>query len=168
MTNSIFNTKEQYFSFRNAWKAAASQKNRKSGWLQAEHHILFNIICGRSVDHGFTPITNKNKLKSGAYINHGLYFGMYHLMLMQDTAKGIVNGSYDSSPNSWRSQRLVKFLEPFRHTVTIELFASIELPNIEPLYSNFGKTKKIATKIIEGDFKPVDFNQIYDALAEVA
>ena len=166
MTKSNFNTKEQYISFRHAWSNAARNSEKDTScWLQAEHHILFNLLCGKPVDHGFTPVTNKNKLKSGTYINHGLYFGMMTLATLHDTAKKIVNGT---SPNAWRAERLVEFLEPFNHTVTVDLFASLDLPKVEPLYSNWGKSKKVATKIIEGDFKPTDFSQIYDALAEVA
>ena len=165
MTNSIFNSKEQYFAFRNAWKAAAGQKKRKSGWLQAEHHILFNILCGRSPERGFTPVTRKTKLQSGHLINHGYYHGMVTLASLCDTAKKIVSGTKVST---WNSDRLVDFLKPFNHTVTVDLLASLELPKVEPLYPNYGKTKQIATKIIEGNFKPTDFSQIYDALKEVA
>jgi len=165
MTKSIFNTKEQYLSFRDAWKSAAGSDKRKSGWLHVEHHILFNILCDRPADRGFTPITSSNKLKSGTYINHGLYFGMSTLMSLQAIATEIVNGT---TPNSWSSERLVNFLEPFNHTVTVDLFASLELTKVDALYSNYGKSKKVATKIIEGEFKPTDFSQVYDALAEVA
>jgi hypothetical protein len=178
MTKSTFNTKEQYLSFRDAWKKAAnSEKAKKTlktgdygtyrtdGWLHAQHHILFNILCGRRADRGFTPVTNSNKLKSGTYLNHGFYFAMSTLVRLQKTAKLIVSGN---TPSSWDSDRLVDFLAPFDHTVTVDLFAKLELPKVEALYSSYGKSKKVATRIIEGEFKPTDFSQVYDAIAEVA
>jgi len=175
MTKSNFNTKEQYLSFRAAWKSAVNSEKakktlktsewgtyREDGWLDASHHILFNILRGRAADRGFTPVTNTNKLKSGTYLNHGLYFGMSSLMSLQSTAKKIVDGQkvYEGS-----ATRLADFLAPFNHTVTVDMLASIELPKIEPLYSSYGKSKKVANIIISGDFKPVNFQQVYDALA---
>ena len=67
MTTNTFETKEQYLAFRAAWATAAQSKE-----LTAEHHILFNILCGRPIDHGFTPITKPSKLQNGFRINHGL------------------------------------------------------------------------------------------------
>jgi len=37
-------------------------KYRKSGWIKAEHTILYNILRGKPLHTGFTPIRNPNKL----------------------------------------------------------------------------------------------------------
>ena len=78
MTNSIFETKQQYLSFRAAFAAAQNDKRAKhyftddvkagkikhNGWLQAEHFILLNAIRRKPLNRGFTPITNENKIGS--------------------------------------------------------------------------------------------------------
>jgi len=88
MTNSIFKTKEQYLTFRAVWASAVSDaKNqprpkpqyKSHRYLNAAHHILYNVLRGRAFDRGFAPITNSNKLKNGTLINFGLYNGMYDL-----------------------------------------------------------------------------------------
>lgn len=191
MTNSIFNTKEQYFSFRDAWKSAVNNdkakshlidvdewltstdsisygtgKHRVSGWIEASHSMLFNILCGRPIDRGFMPITNKTKLENGAYINHGLYYGYCALNKILETAKKIrVEGAPVSE---YRAQELTEFLAPFNNSVTIDMLAAIKISKIEPLYTDYGKSGKVAHLIISGEFKPANFQQLYDAIKEVA
>jgi hypothetical protein len=170
MTTSIFNTKEQYLSFRDAWKTAAksikaTKATQVRGWIQAEHHILFNVLCRKKIDNGFTPVTNSNKLNNGTHINQGFYFGMSRLRNMQKTALDIINGK---SVYEGRARAFAEFIEPFGNTVTVDMIAALDLPEIEPLCSTYGKSRKVAIKIISGDFKPVNFEQVYAALAEVA
>ncbi len=187
MTNSIFKTKEQYLTFRAAWASAVNDVksqsflkpadeyisatgniskgtgvHRNKGWLTGAHHILYNILRGRSYDKGFTPITNANKLKHGMHINEGLYNAMYYLENVWTSATQIVNGN---TLSDWRANELTKFIEPFGNTVTIEMLADLDLPEVKALYSTFGKSKKVADKIITGDFKPKNFKQVYDALS---
>lgn len=78
MTKSIFETKQQYLSFRSAFAAAQNDKRAKpyftddvkagkikhKGWLQAEHFILLNAIRRKPLHRGFTSITNENKIGS--------------------------------------------------------------------------------------------------------
>jgi len=169
MTNSIFKTKEQYLSFRNAWKVAASQRAQaafgKTVTLTAAHHILFNILRDKAFDRGFTPITNANKLSNGAIINHGLYLGMCGLQLIKTIAKEITSGK---GTTAWSAEHITEFLSPFRNTVTVEKLAMLDLPEVKPLESSFGKSRKIARSIVNGDFKPTTFKEIYDVLDEVA
>ncbi len=168
MTNSIFKNKEHYLSFRAAWKTAANNamaKNGASTTLGAEHHILCNILRGRAFDRGFTPITSTNKLSNGAIINHGLYFGMDALNRIQKIAKEIIGGK---GTNAWSGERITQFLAPFNNTITVEVLAALDLPDVKPLESSFGKSRALALKIISGEFKPTTFKQIYDVLGEVA
>ena len=37
---------------------------QKKGWLQAVHHIIYNIVRDKPLDYGFVPITNKSKIIS--------------------------------------------------------------------------------------------------------
>jgi len=178
MTTSIFETKEQYLSFRAAWKSASNDiktksqlkettygKYRESGWLNAEHYILLNILRGKPADSGFTPVTNSNKLlKSGMHINHGFYYGMNNLRNMQKIAGNVKN----SKVSEHVQNRLTDFLAPFNNTVTADMLISIILPKVEPLYSTYGKSKQVASKIVNGDFKPTNFKQVLAALEEVA
>ncbi len=168
MTNSIFKNKEHYLSFRAAWKTAANSAMAKNGasiTLDAEHHILCNILRGRPFDRGFTPITSTNKLSNGAIINHGLYFGMDVLTSIQEIAKKITSGK---NITTHAGERITQFLAPFNNTITVEVLAALDLPDVKPLESSFGKSRAIALKIISGEFKPTTFKQIYDVLGEVA
>ena len=165
MTKSNFNTKEQYLSFRAAWNTASNKENRSTCWLQAEHHILFNILCRKSIDNGFTPVTNSNKLKNGTYINQGFYFGMNRLRNMQAIAKDILNGK---TVYQGRATAFAEFLAPFGNTVTVDMVASLDLPEVEPLFHTYGKSRQVANQIISGEFKPINFQQVYAALDEVA
>lgn len=161
MTNSIFKTKEQYFSFRDAWASAVNNKETRSH-LRAEHYILYNILCGKSFDRGFTPITNANKLQNGMYINHGLYNATYKLRSIISSAKDLFSGK---TLSSYQTDEFPKFISPFNNTVTVDMIATIDLPEVKALYPNFGSGRQIADQIISGKFKPTNFTQIYAAMA---
>lgn len=163
MTNSIFKTKEQYFSFRDAWASAVNDKDIRST-LQAEHHILYNILRGKSFDCGFTPITNSNKLQNGAYINHGLYNAMRKINRLQNIAKKI---TYGEKITEYNANAFAEFIAPFGNTVTVDMFATIKLPEVKPIYSDYGSSKQVATQIVRGEFKPTSFEQVYAAIAAV-
>jgi hypothetical protein len=155
-----FENKDQYIAFRNAWKQA-SHSAREKGWIQAAHHVLLNVLRGRSVDNGFTPITNKNKLANGAYINHGLYFAVSDL-------KRMIQSAQSDKLSDWQKSRLEDFLAPFNGTVTVEMLAKVTLPNIQPLESNFGQGRKVAQKIMSGEAKPITYQDIQDLYEDVA
>lgn len=54
-------TQHQFKNFRDAFKARATNKS-----TSATDHILYNIVRGKSLDYGFTAITNSSKLKNGS------------------------------------------------------------------------------------------------------
>jgi len=56
-------------------------------------------------------------------------------------------------------------MKPFGTVVTVKMLAGLDLPEVKPLDSTFGKSKKVANEIISGTFKPTNFKQVYDALA---
>lgn len=144
----IFTDKQHYLDFIATWKKVA---NKKDGTLQAEHHILYNILREKSIYNGFTPITNVNKLTHGHYINHGLYFGYSQLQLILN---GAVKAHTDNANlNKWAKERIDQFIGVFEGTLTVEMLYEVSkvLPEIQPLYSDYGKGKQIAEQIIKGD-----------------
>jgi len=153
MTTNTFETKDQYLAFRSAWKKAAQEKK-----LTGAHHVLLNILRGHPVERGFTPITKTTKLQNGFRINHGLYFAAGEL-------SSIVSGA--ASDSGYQKTRAEMFIAPFNGTLTLEQLASIEVPSIPSLQSDFGKGRKIAQKIIESDKKNISFADI-DAMLEAA
>lgn len=77
--NYFFNDKEDYLKFKKQWGEAVRSAEAKStlirdsygahrekGWLQAVHHIIYNIVRDKPLNHGFVPITNEQKLQSFA------------------------------------------------------------------------------------------------------
>lgn len=157
-----FETKDQYITFRTAWAKAAQAKQ-----LTAAHMVMFNILCGRPHDRGFTPITKTTKLLNGAYLNHGLYFAVDDLKRIVGYAKSVV-GSKEAKLSSWNQDRLEDFLKPFDGVITVELLASVEVPEVKPLESNWAKGLKVAQKIIASERKPISYADLEALYKEVA
>ena len=140
--NSIFTCKEHYLAFRAAW---AKNVNDGSFQLTGAHHMLYNILRGRAFDKGFTPITRQTKLQNGYHINHGLYRAAQDLRY----------------PSNW--------LSVFEGTVTKEMVENIKVPEVKPMYSNYGPYMKVAEHIMRCDIdnKPqtfADVQRILEAL----
>lgn len=189
MTNSIFKSKEQYLAFRAAWASSVNNAKAKPtlkttnewitatdelsadigvirvpGNIKAEHHILYNILRGKPYDLGFTPITNYNKLANGAYINQGLFTAMIYLKLHLKLAADINANNY-VAPRL--GEEFGEFMEVFRNTVTLDMLTTIILPEEKPMHSNYGKTGCVAKQIMDGQFKPTRFSQIYAAIKKL-
>jgi len=148
-TNSHFTSKEHYLSFRAAWaKAVNSEKAksylvdsqawydsniinrvRKPGWVQSEHHIIYNILRNRKPSLGFTNITNANKLNlSCKPINNGYYWAMWRITQIQNLIKSQLTGQNVSDFNQKQIEWL---LAPFCGTVTLEMIANIKIPTVK-------------------------------------
>lgn len=166
-----FETKEQYLTFRKAWAKAVNDPRSKKeiiprtdnvesyvvkGWLTAAHHVLFNILSNRPHHSGFTPITKATKLRSGALINGGLYHAVWELKHAVDHAKRGNNRMIES------------FLEPLKDVVSMELLASIEVPEEKPLDGCWGKGRKVAEQIAESNQKHITYDDIWNMYEEVA
>ena len=176
----LFETKEQYLYFRKMWADAVNSPKAKTtktnyGWLHAEHMVLYNILRQRQFDKGFSPVTSKNKLENGAYINYGLWSACSTLRSHINRAKNII-GANDSGgflkkkvePSEWDVKYVNEFLEPFADTVTPLMLSKVELPEVHMLESGYGKGRKIAKLILEAETKPTTFAQIDEMLKEVA
>lgn len=126
----FFATKQDYLAFRAAWAKAAQE-----GLLDASDHLMYNLIRGKAPEHGFTPTRKFTKLTNGHAINGGLADAAWSLRMKIDSAKeGREYGK--------------RAVDLFGGTLTVEQFASLECPKIEPIYSNFGRGKAVAAAII--------------------
>ncbi len=145
--NTNFSTKEEYLAFRKAWATAVNNGEE----ISAAHHVLYNILRGHPHSRGFTPITNANKLRNGTFINAGLYHALYVLRQFQKSGR---------VPESW--------LKPFGGTITDRMILDLGLPEEKILWTNYGTSQYVAESIIEGEFKPTNFTQLYEALETYA
>lgn len=138
-------------------------KKRIPGWLTRSHHVLYNLLLNRPVETGFTPITNKTKLKNGTYFNFGLYFAVRELKWFIDfeikRSQREVEGWFKQENKDWATEKVEKFLAPFDGTVTIDMILALEIPKIEPMYSTYNKK---GAEIIEklDEIKPITYNQL--------
>jgi hypothetical protein len=175
MNIKFFETKEQYLAFRAAWKAAVNDDRAKpfftegatrapgyqasiimartkhNGWIQAEHHILFNLVRGKEPTYGFTPVTNPSKLAGGTTPWLGYNQALLRLRYLYRNTKRVADETYDSyieRSAGWlfrgkdeeykresyarfiemNMKDVNKFLEPFNGTFTVDDLLKLELP----------------------------------------
>jgi hypothetical protein len=165
-----FETKEQYLNFRKAWAIAVNDERAKKkleknswgdivrvpGWTTSAHFMLYNILRGKSIYHGFVPVKNKNKLTNGAYINHGFYEAARDLRHVIRCAQA------SEERTSYQSRVLDLFMDPIKDVLTVEQLAKIKVPEIKPIESNYGKGSKIVRSILAGEIKTLE--EVYDIL----
>lgn len=63
--NSAFSSKEEYLSFIATWKDLSKSKK-----ATVEHHVIYTLLLGKSIEKAFTPITNENKITSNSCDPH--------------------------------------------------------------------------------------------------
>ena len=104
--------------------------HRKTGWITGAHHLLFNILCEKRIDNGFTLRTNIDKIKSGEYefVNEGLVLASYYVRRMIEAAKRRMS---EGEPPVFLTRALDEFIEPFGDTVSYEMLANLELDAIK-------------------------------------
>lgn len=158
MTTNIFETKEQYLAFRSAWAQSANDKNSH---LRAEHFALYNLLRGKPIERGFTPITNRTKLQNGIRLNHGLYFAAWEV-------KRAIEGTKKTSPDSWTKATIERLLAPFHGTVTVEMLAKLATPKVESIEPTFGIGRQIADNIISGNTKIKSFDDLFALIKQAA
>jgi hypothetical protein len=165
METNFFETIEQHAAYRAAWSAAVndvrakstlakhdewiyndvtkrgtvskdSGQHKVSGWIRPQHHLLFNIIKGRDLSTGFTPITNKNKIVSNHLdadfgINHakrtlsGICITARNVLANRETPTNAVMARIHERQELF----LTEFLQPYAGTITIEMLAKIDDSN---------------------------------------
>lgn len=103
----FFASKEDYLSFRQAWKDYINEGKHKKyshgenylneplppeSDLNAIHHIIYLALCGRDIGKGFTPITSTRKLQS---CNNQPYYQLRnHLWIIERLVQGDYLKSY--------------------------------------------------------------------------
>lgn len=157
----FFNDKEHYLNFLAAWKRAANSVNAKAtkdkfygnkvdGWLTGAHMLLYTLVRGRDIRPAFTLVTNETKLTNGFYINHGLYWAAQDLIRI---------AGYVKNDREWSNNIVDEFLAPFNGTFEKERLVELveAMPEIKAIYSDYGKGRAIAERIIEdGSIDPWD------------
>lgn len=82
-------SKEEFLFIQKAFKEKAHNKT-----LTAEDILLYNIIRGKDIDRGFTPVTNPTKLANG----EGAYKGQRRLFESKSHLRWILNAFCKGSP----------------------------------------------------------------------
>lgn len=72
------------------WKSANTGHMRVSGWITAEHHLLYNILRGKPLHTGFNPIKNPNKLNVYISDMHNFYHSVQILRNRVDMAQKLI------------------------------------------------------------------------------
>lgn len=151
----FFTDKEHYLNFRKAWATAVNSPKAKShlepcnewieptglsrrtgkqrvrGWIDRRHVILYNLLREKDMEHGFTLVSNRNKLDNGMEVNHSLYYGTYELIAICEHAKCVG----DAVVSPWRIKELAKLLEPFNGTITPEMLGKLKIPRLTLSYN---------------------------------
>ena len=187
-TNTHFENKEHYLAFRKAWSNAVNSDNAKphnevrtytyknsreeytvrvDGWLTAAHHVLYNILRNRDYDHGFTLITNRNKLLNGTSPNLGLVQAVANLKHVQEWIRQELAAQEQGKDCMW-SDAIDKFLAPFGDTVNREMIFNLEIPECKQLYRDFGPGRKIIPMLMSGEAKVRTQTELSTLLNEVA
>lgn len=145
----VFKTPKQYWAFRGGWATAVNADQAKStvsqygykkpGCIGATHTLLFNLLCDKPIDNGFTEITNSNKLLNGMLVNQSLFTAAQQLQLIINYAK-----QYDElSP--YRKDRVDAFLQPLNQhlaNLTAKMLSKVKVPKVSPVRSSL-LTEKI-------------------------
>lgn len=82
-------SKEAFLFIQQAFKEKARNKQ-----ITAEDILLYNIVRGKDMDRGFTPVTNPNKLANG----EGVYKGERRLYESRAHLKWILESFIRSTP----------------------------------------------------------------------
>ena len=165
-----FNDKDHYIRFLKAWKRATNSVNckatknkyygnKESGWLTGAHMFLYALLRGKDVYSAFTPITKTTKLQNGFYLNHGMYWAYSDLRRICELAS--------QQDRDYAKRRVEEFLAPFNGTIDVERLVQLaqDLPQLSPIYSDYGPGKEIARQIIEGEIAE---DQIWATIEEEA
>lgn len=176
---SFFENVEQYAAFYNAWTNAVNDPRRKPkvvkhsetrmrrssiyvewttervpGWITGAHHVLYNIIRNKPLEHGFILKTNNKDLQCGHHENHGFYQACNQLRILVGYCRKIVDEETagikepDSSDHvitlrRAHRQRVKTFLEPFNGTVTFQHLARLYIPTVIPINKRVSESNSV-------------------------
>jgi hypothetical protein len=209
-TNTQFESKEHYLAFRKAWATAVNSDKAKSrcvtkkvranvdhsitdetyttrisGWIDASHHVLYNLLRDKPFHRGFTIISNRTILTNGMSPAGKLYEATCDLnrirVFIEDEAKHpvylnikkwLVLVTKTENKPYWGTSHIDEFLAPFDGTVTRDMILNMDLPERETLrkalYTSFGKMRYVVAKMLTGEVKLNNYDDLVIALKEVA
>lgn len=169
----IFENKEQFFAMKAQWAASSKSpkckstlepcdewvetqpggyrhmskgtgKIRRPGWMNAECHIVYNLLRNKPSDRGFTPSTNPNKILSKPDAHkagleslqnlqaqlkaNGRFKQKGFLKRMQYEAIKKINRRPQHGWNmKWTMEHANRVLDPFGDSFTIDMFLELDL-----------------------------------------
>lgn len=107
---------------------------RQSGWIDAEHHILYNMVTGRAIDKGFTRITNWKKLHNGGYPYMHFNYAVNNLIRHIKTAQKYTTQPVKNHFEYNELERLMDFLKPFGQAISLQQMATgLDLTKLETI-----------------------------------
>lgn len=100
---------------------------RKPGWLQAEHHILYNIIRGVPIERGFTPgKKGKRWHENSDGFEQALFSLIYKIEVAQRGWTSINKGNLGNM--TFTHLKITReFIEPFADSVALSDLISIDV-----------------------------------------
>ena len=207
-TNTNFKSKEHYLAFRKAWSTAVNSDKAKStvkhdsytvssgnstttfdyaervsGWMLGAHHVLYNMLRGRTFHRGFSVVSNKNKLLNGTSPVAGLYEAVRTLKHVQkmirqeqeheakpETKRKLLDWNRKKKDDGvfWGTSRIDEFLAPFDGTVDREMILALDVPEVKMMYTSCGKDAKVVAAILKGEYSPKTYDDLMTVCEEVA
>lgn len=208
-TNTKFESKEHYLAFRKAWANAVNSDKansrcetktlrisvddsiteetyttRISGWIDASHHVLFNMLRDKPFHRGFSLISNRTRLVNGMSPAGKLYEALCDLNRVKcsieeeaahpeniKTRKWLVFKQETENRPYWDTPYIDEFLAPFDGTVTREMILNLDIPERETirkaLYTSYSKMRYVVAKMLTGELKLNNYDDLVIALNEV-
>jgi len=200
MTNTFFNSKEDYLLFRSNFAAAVNHKNAKSkltpcdewiretdtfsegtgthcenGWVKGSHFVFLNIVRGREIHKGFTPVTNPTKLKNSNTIWNGFDIAVHNLHHVASIAHKLNSGHtvYESEHRD-----LDRFLEPLlgdsgKNSEIYDMYLAVLRKMItttakhEKYHTDFGIGLKVVNEMVKNSYKPTNYDEFMKIVKEI-
>lgn len=153
----LFQSKEDYLAFRQAWKDFHNSgkakpiqtpfeykiqdriytRRDKTKPLKSYHYMLYNILRGKYAETGYTPILNKDKLNAHRYWPATSKYNSdpNPMQAMHCAAVDLLRVldliRSDKPVPSWQQRRVDELMLPFGNTISKESLAAI----YEPLHA---------------------------------
>ena len=166
MTTNYYFYKEQFLKIKEAWSQSAQELA-----LNASHHMLYNIIRGKDPQYGFTPFQRPSKFYGQGTINLGAYLAYQDLKWhASNAAIAIKRIDQGKDPSEYDLGNINRFLKVFKGTINLEDLADLEIPEVEPVWTVYGKGKALAERIEAGEIQPktcIELMELYYADSEV-
>lgn len=150
----LFQSKEDYLAFRQAWKDFHNSGKAKPIWtpfeykiqdriytrkdktkpLKSYHYMLYNILRGRPAELGYSPLVNAGKLNANRYwpattkynCNPNPMQAMHCAAVELLRTLDLIKS--DKALPSWQQRRVDELMLPFGNTISKESLAAIEEP----------------------------------------